>query len=344
MVRLAMACVVVGGFGRAACGQDAEIGGGGVGTGEAEVGVVLGEGEAEGPTPGDASAFPVVRVFAKGGVERRFDTDIDGGGEVAITRAGGGVDVDMALSRKVQLSFGVDHVVSEFDFDDPDAFTPGVGGRDPFDTLHETSLSFGGRYAIDETWGVFGSVGLRAGYEDSADFGESLTVSGLGGVSYTVDETLTLGLGTIVSSRLEDSASVVPVIGIDWRFAEGWRLSSLGGPGRPADRAALTGGVSLELSYEQSDLATWFVRGVYDTSAYRLDGGNDVAPGGLFRQERFDVTGGVDLTLADGLDVRLFGGAAVYQELEFEDDSGSDVVDEETDPQPFIGALLVWRF
>jgi hypothetical protein len=185
---------------------------------------------------------------------------------------------------------------------------------------------------------------VRASVESGADFGDGVEVSGLAGLSYRVDGSLTVAGGVLAGSRIEDDARVVPLIGFDWAFAEGWRLSSFVGRGRPADRAALSGGLSVDLSYEWCDAATVFVRGVYESERFALDDDNAASPGGVFDREAVSVTGGVDWTLGPGIDLRVFGGVSVYQELDFEDGGGRDVASSETDPQPSVGATLVWRF
>ena len=273
-----------------------------------------GSGGAPADLAGALSPPRATRVAVNLGLERRFDAGLNGpAGEVSVTRAGGGFDVSRVVDEDLSLSFGFDGIVSEWDFEDAGGLLPGLGvvdGDDPFGTLTRWTASVGGSYRTGDRSRVFGSLGVSAGYENGAEFGESLEYSGLVALTHRATETLTLAGGVVVSSELEDDVRVRPAVGVDWRFSERWRLSSLAGRGRPADRAALAGGLSVDLSYEAHETLTVFGRAAWESSSFRLDDGNRFLPGGVLRREALEVLVGVDGRVGSGLHVRVSGGAA----------------------------------
>jgi hypothetical protein len=95
----------------------------------------------------------------------------------------------------------------------------------------------------------------------------------LGGVTYKWSDTLSLGAGLGVMTQLEEHAAVLPLLSVDWKFADQWRfkvgLTDIG-----------TAGYGAELIYspwEQWDFALGFQ---HHRSRFRVEGHNEGITGG----------------------------------------------------------------
>jgi hypothetical protein len=290
---------------------------------------------------------PQTVVTASVGSFYNFEAEFDdSGGEASVFYAGGGVDVSRRVTERLRLSFGVDYFAAQWDFDGlDDGFLPNLErGAEPFDTLHSIGVSVGGGYQIDERWLAFGNVGVNASFEGGAKLSDALTVGGALGVGYRVNDDLRLGFGVLGSTRLEDSARIVPTIGVNWRITEKWTLGSTGALARAADRNPLNQGIAVELSYQATAESRLFTRLAANSDRYRLSEDNDAAEDGIFEHERVSLGVGVDWQPGPATTVRLTGGLLVYSNIEFEDEDGREISDAEGDLRPFIGVVGVIRF
>ncbi len=283
-------------------------------------------------------------VLVAAGADFALDAGIDnGGGDVSIFRAGGGVSLRQAMSDTTTVNLGLSYVVSEYDFDNLGSLIPGAGD-DPIDTLNTINITTGITRQLDDRVSLFGNVSAAADFEMGADLGESLTFGTIVGIGYQATSDLQVNIGLSARTELETDESILPVVGIRWEFAEDWLLATTGGIRRPAETSPLVGGFAAELSHRPAEELTVFLRGTFQSDTYRLADDNDIANDGLFDDQRFDLALGADYRPAPGLDIRLTAGVRLYQELDFENGAGGDIADENVDPTPFFGAILTYRF
>jgi hypothetical protein len=178
---------------------------------------------------------------------------------------------------------------------------------------------------FDEKWGyfVYGAVGA------SADSDENLLdgVTGVGalGGRYVHSENLSFGLGLAVASRLEDDAAILPVIIVNWHFAERWNLKVLNGVG-----------ISYDLTEEKDWVVDLGVR--YQRREYRAGSSE-----GSFIDKQVGVELGVTYRACENFSVRGFVGVATGREFELRNDD-SKVLDDDVDSAAMFGIRATLSF
>lgn len=254
-------------------------------------------------------------------------------GEVATTKAGAALNVLMPAGERGRVGLNFSSIEGVYSFDPLSTGASGLG-FEPWDRT--LTHRVGARYMRAEP---DGSTWFAGGYVESsgeigADFDDTLTFGLLGGMTWRVSERFSMGVGAGVGTRLERDPLPIPVVVLDWELAEGWRLSSMGGsPG-------------LELSYSPDEQWRFWLRGSYESDAYRLDDTNSVASaaGGVGRVYAVPVLVGADWNLGQQFSLRAGVGAMVWQELGVLDSGGGVVFEQQTDPTIVGEFSLVWRF
>ena len=77
---------------------------------------------------------------------------------------------------------------------------------------------------IDDEWGYFVGGSVLASPGEGASWGDAITGGGVAGFTYQLTDTLRIGAGVGVSSRLEDDARVIPIPSLEWQINEQWEL------------------------------------------------------------------------------------------------------------------------
>ncbi len=178
------------------------------------------------------------------------------------------------------------------------------------------------------SWFVGGGIGFSG--ETHADFGDSFDWLAMGGVQYKQSDTLSLGIGVAVKSRLEDDVLVIPLPRISWQISDQWSLNS--------QRAGV------KLSYKHSDALSYGLWGEYRSDSFRLDNTHAAAPEGMGTHRRFPVAMFAQYTPSDRVSIEGSVGAALGGELEFLDTNGNDVSKQNIDPGVFGSISLSFRF
>ena len=286
--------------------------------------------------PGEAAVLaakpgPSARATLR--AQHAFSADLeDVAGDVSISRFAGQVGLTFPTSDRSQIGVSLFSETSLYDFSEDTAFAPSVGA--PWEDVQELGLGVTFRDRISETWSYFVGAGIDANYEFGADVGESLTYAGLGGARYEVSPELGLGLGAIVSSRLEEDVFFIAFPTIDWRPSKDWRLATGPGDGRA---------VELRLSYIASEEFTASLFGAFEARGFRLDEDGPV-PDGVGRDWRVPVGVGLAWTPHPQVQLSLEGGAFVYSELTLDDSNGDEISQVEPDIAPFILGEIRFSF
>lgn len=178
---------------------------------------------------------------------------------------------------------------------------------------------------FDEHWGyfVYGGLGFAADSEENLLDGVT-GVGALGG-RYVHSENLSFGLGLAVASRMEDDASVMPVIIVDWHFADRWNLHVLNGA---------------TLSYDLTEEKDWVIDlGVrYQRREFRAGSSE-----GSFTDRQVGIELGVTYRACENFSVRGFIGAAVAREFELRNDDHK-VGDDDVDSAIMLGLRANLKF
>lgn len=180
------------------------------------------------------------------------------------------------------------------------------------------------RSMLNENWGyfVYGGVTLAASTDES--LGDGLTGVGGGGVRYVWSPNLSLGLGVVVASRLEDDAALLPIIALNWQINDRWNLRTLNG-------ATLTYDLTADKKW-QVDLG---VR--YQRREYRVD--DDAS----LTEKMVSGEVGATYRFNPSLAVRGFVGIAAGRNIEVRADDHK-VADEDVDAAPFVGVRAMFTF
>lgn len=261
-----------------------------------------------------------------GGVHT-FEADFDDdAGKIGVTRADADFGFTIPVAEHRWVDFGIRYERSWYHFDEVTGFGEGVA--EPWGDVHNLRLSLGYRVGFNATWSYFVAGFIDSAGEDGADFGDGLTYGGLGGFGYKVNDNLELGLGILVSSRLEDDAWVIPLPRVDWRISERLRFR-LGG--------ARAGG-SLEL--EVNDSVSLALEASYSAREFRLEDANPAAPMGVGRDRQAPVGLALTWKACPNVSVGVRGGFVVWQEYELLDSEGNRLVEKEADAAPYLGASV----
>jgi len=261
-----------------------------------------------------------------------FETDLDGAGEYSVGRAGLDLTYDIPVWERSKVALGLKVERSEYDFS---GATGLAAGGEPIGGATTYGVSAALTHPLDDEFAFIGGVGVEWAGEDGADFGESATLEGLAGVSWRSSDDLTLTLGVAVSDRLEDDVRVLPFVGVEWRFAENLRLSSI-----EAGRV-LTGGTGggIGLVYEAREDLRFVAGGGFSGREFRLDENGPIADG-VLRDDRAIAGLGLVWEPSEAVSVELGAGAVVWSNIETLDSSGSTIGDEDGDPAPYITARV----
>lgn len=281
-------------------------------------------------TAQDAPSSPSISITIPAGVEHQFRTDIDNGGSFDVTRAAIGVGLRTELARDLDLTFSFNYSFAEYDFSGTGNFGDG------WDDTH--TLSFGASLSANLTsdWTVFGGPALQLSRESGGDWEDSLIAGGFFGATYRYSDDLTIGGGLGVMSQIEDGTRLYPILIVDWRIADGVKLTS-----RTA--ASATGDTGLELAYEIGGGWEVGLGAAYRFRRFRLDD-NGPVPSGVGEDTNIPVWARVSYDINEHFRLNAFVGVATGGRLRLEDRSGDRIAREEYDTAPVLGLAGVLRF
>lgn len=267
-------------------------------------------------------------TFLRGGYLRQLKTDIDNGGDFSVDRffVQGGVTYSPEIRRSISLAVGYGY--DGYDF----SASGGFAALQPWSNIHSYRVSAPVRWGFDDKWTLFVIPTLRSTAESGADLDNGVQGGGFAGFSYRFSDRLTLGPGIGVLTQIEDSASVFPVILIDWKITN--RLSLRTGSGTGA-----TLGPGLVLDWRVSEKWSLSLGGRYERLRLRLDD-HDLAPDGVGEDRAFPIFGGIQYTYSQRFHVSFVGGVEVGGKLSLFDRDGNEIIEESYDPSPFIGLTL----
>lgn len=273
-----------------------------------------------GPPEGSEASFVVGGTHA-------FRADFeDDTGKIGVTRAEADFGLTIPVAEHRWLDVEIFYERSWYHFKDVTGF--GAGVSDPWDDAQTLRLTLGYRVGLSARWSYFVGAFLDSSGEDGADFSDSLTYGGLGGVGYRVNDNLELGLGVLVASRLEDDPWVIPLPRLDWKLGEKVRLR-VGG--------SRAGGA---LTWDVSESVTLALEAAYRSREYRLEDGNPAAPEGVMRDRQVPVGLALTWRASPHVWVGARAGFVAWQEYEMLDRDGVRLAEKEADATPYVGASL----
>ena len=257
--------------------------------------------------------------------------DLDNGGDFSAD----GVLTNFGLSgpiggdNRAGITFNFDYL--DYSFGNP----VGFGGVAPWNVVQRYGLSVPLSFGLRENWmlGIVPSVNWFK--EDGADTGDSLAWGGIVFASKRFASGNMIGPGIGVYELIEETR-VFPLLLIDWRLGERWRLINplSAGPIGPA---------GLELDYDFTKGWVAGFGGAFRRSRFRLsDTGPE--PNGIGEQRDLPLFVRVTHNLGRQAQLHLYIGALVDGRLRVENPSGAELHEEAFDPAPFVGLTLQAHF
>ncbi|MCK9175898.1 MAG: hypothetical protein M0O96_11550 [Desulforhopalus sp.] len=225
-----------------------------------------------------------------------------------------------AWSRRDSASFALDYSYDAYDFSDGES--GGILGS-PWEDIHTLSISSPLRKGIGERWTAFLIPSLRSTGESGADFSKTLTGGGLTGVSCRFGDRLTIGPGLGVFTQLEDSATVFPVLIVNWKITDQFSLETGRG-------LAATLGPGLTLSYLATPNLRLAVGGRYEKLRFRLDKTGS-AGSGIGEDSSFPIFASCSYNITPKAVVSLMGGVETGGKLKLENNRGYSICEETYD-------------
>jgi len=275
------------------------------------------------------------QLRTRGVVRYFFETGIDGRGndDVSSVRAGFDLGITRPLFEDGRFTLSLGYQYRHYDFSGRNAFLAGT--NDPFSDIHAVTL--GGAFfgPIDEQWSWGAGVRGRFAGEADVDVDDADSIGGFGFARYQATPDFAVALGLAGRTQIEDDASFFPIVGLEWRIDETWRLDA-GRPARrfyPGARLAATINDETELGFGVE----------YQSLRFRLDD-DSTGQGAVIEDTGIPVFVDLTYTPDPSFALAIEAGALVHQEFEIENKRGRKERDFETDPTPFVGVSLTWRF
>lgn len=242
------------------------------------------------------------------------ETDFDdGSGTLKALRTAVGIRADMKLGEG-KLSVGFDAAFTDYDFE--------ITSGNSFDDVTSMTLSAMYRARLNDKgfWFVGGSI--NSAYESGAQFEDSFSGAVLGGYLHKMSDTLDLGIGVMVKTRLEDDVLVLPVPQIRYNMGNGWTLES--------QRAGV------RVMYAMNESLSFGLSGEYQSSSFRLDETNAI-PEGAATESRIPIAFRVEYKPSTNFRIHGHVGAALGNQLEFFDNAGNTISEPDLDTSIFFG-------
>lgn len=259
-----------------------------------------------------------------------LDTDI---GEFAFSSFRTGINITKRVGDRGQLGANIGFGLLDYDITPSatsvanDAADIGVG----LDDVYESEIILSYVHRGEGKWAYQFGAGVVSAGEDGADFGDTLDFLGTAGFRYQYDDKLSLGLGVLVKTRLEDDALIIPVPQIRYQINDQWVLES--------QRAGLA------LSYEASDELTYGIMGEYLNSTFRMnDTHAAIVSEGVVNHTRVPVSIFAEYKPSDQIQMNARVGASLAGNIEFLDNAGNDVTDQDIDTAIFGSLNVSFRF
>lgn len=254
--------------------------------------------------------------------------NVDGGGDISFQRWFVKAGVPLYKSDRLFVAFGGGYIEDKHDFS---------GGWNPWGTIRYASVALPLRYKINDQWDWKAVATFSSSAERGAERSDASTWGFISAWDYKVSETLKIGPGIAYIEQLEDSASIFPLISLEWKFKPNWMLAT--GPGE-----AGTTGANIYLQYNPDNKWT-FTTGVgYSNSRFRLSEKNAMMPDGI-GEDTFAVAYGVAKYRAtENFSVSLIGGYMFAGEYTMHNQKGREVEQRDTDASPVIGMSLNYEF
>lgn len=288
---------------------------------------------AEPPTPSRSRRGPLLAA----GYLHSFRTSIDGGGSFSTNTGFAAGSLGFPVGAGLILGGGLAWQGDWYSFAGENRVAAPPDAR-PWGDVHSVagSVSLGRRL---ENWWLNAAFTARFSFEKGASIEDGFNPGGIVGGQYTFSDGLRLGLGVLVNARLEEGPLVVPIPYVYWEMTEQLVLSNTIAP------AAYPRGPGIEVAWRPHEQWALALGGRWEFRRFRLDDdGPAVRRGGVGEDEGIPLWLRLTWRLGEHLRADLLGGYSVANRLRLADADGEEFRSAGTDPIPYVGAFVSWRF
>lgn len=276
------------------------------------------------------------------GYSHRIKTDIKGGsGNFDVQSTGVKASNHLQLNPCYSLDTALDYEYNIYQMNNNRRWFQ-RSNRFDWNRVHLVTLTSLLSYQKDEKWSFYGGPIINMGAEEGASIGKTFSGGGAAGFNYVFSPTLTAGAGLAVVSQLKDPVATVPLVRLDWMFAEKWNLhagfTDLGS----------SAGYGMDVSWNPIEKLT-LSSGVQEQyKRFRLSDNNDsrrerYAP--AVASDKFAVAyakASYDITKQIG--VEGYAGMAFDGKLKVENSNGRAMAEQEYDQTPMFGLRTSFAF
>ncbi len=264
-----------------------------------------------------------LRFSIAAGYQRLFETDLDGGGTFSVNRIGLELKAQTKIAADWRLDLNLRYLFGDYDF------TGAVNlGGNPWSDVTTLQMDARFHWRVNDDLAVIFGPFIMWSRETGASWNDAFTGGAFGGVLIRSGDNLAWGGGFGVSSQLDDSVLVYPVLFLDWTINDDMKLTSTAGP----VGLAFTGLEFVWAFAEEYEAAAGFR---YEFRRFRLDN-TGVAPGGIGEDSSFPVWVRFSFRFNDNIAADLYAGFVTGTSFQVDNVNGVRLGEDDTDLAPTV--------
>ena len=272
-------------------------------------------------------------VGVAGGAVNQFEADFsDGPGSLSVTRAFAQASISYSWNRKNSLSLSVGAGTADYDF----SSEASIEGREPWGRINDYRISLPIRFTPTKKTAAIVIPSIRTYAETGASKGDGKSVGFIGGFSYEFSDSLSLGPGMGWFDDAGDETSVFPIVLIDWRITDRWRLST--GRGLAASQ-----GPGFTLNYKLNDKWTTGVTARYENTRFSLKQSTNRS-GSIGEDSSAPLLLVLDYSPWPMTSISALLGVELGGSLSLEDERGNTIAESDLDTAVVAGISFSSRF
>ncbi len=265
------------------------------------------------------------------GYQFLFRTNLDAGGSYSVDRVGLELKVKTKIGQDWRVEGNLRYLLNDYDFN----AVVGLGG-DPWSDIHTLQMDVRFEWWTTNDIVVMFGPFVMWSRESGASWDRALTGGVFAGVMYVSSAQLAWGAGIGVSSQLEDSVLVYPILFLDWKFSSDMKLTSVAGP----VGLAFTG---IEWVWEFADHFEFGVGARYEFRRFRLDD-SGFAPGGVGEETSIPFWGRLSYRFNDNFSVDVYAGVVAGGTFQVDDANGNRLGDDDSRLAPTLAIAFRVNF
>ena len=272
------------------------------------------------------------RYGVAAGIVHQFEADFDeGDGDFSVDRLSAQGSVRYEWDRRTSVGLTLNVVASDYDF----SSEASLGVPAPWGDLREYRLSVPMRFSPTERADVVFIPSIRSRIEDGASLSDGDTAGAIIAGSWRVSDTLTLGPGVGVFSKVGGGTTTFPVVLINWNINDKTTLATERG-------IAGSTGPGLALTYQLAEKWKLGIAGRWEKHRFALDG-KGVLEDGVGEDKGAPLVLTFEYRPSPGTRITGFAGAKIEGNLRTEDSRDKLVGKSDFDTAPMIGIGISTR-